>query len=298
MSVAVASLLGRATGGVTLDEEYLALLGVAVGAVGKFAGESATGHRVLALYALACLACCDTCCGCKNHLVAYHLGFLGVFLKIVCQSLAYGLLYGSCHLAVAELGLGLTLKLWLGYLNGDYGCESFAEVLACNLYLCLLNLLGNSRVGIGICLQRTCQCGTETGEVCTALDGVDVVDVRVDVLRVVGVVHHCHLDRYALLLGLQIDDVVEEVGAVTVDVANEFLESVLGVEHFLACLALFVGAHVAQRNLDAGIEECELTHAACYDVPLVVGGGEHCWVGPELLACTAEFGLAYYLDGI
>ena len=119
-----------------------------------------------------------------------------------------------------------------------------------------------------------------------------------DVLRIVGVVHHCHFDRYALLLGLQIDDVVEEVGAVTVDVANEFLESVLGVEYFLACLALFVGAHVAQRNLDACIEERKLTHTACYDVPLVVGSGKYSRIGPELLTCTAEFGLAYYLDGV
>ena len=70
------------------------------------------------------------------------------------------------------------------------------------------------------------------------------------------------------------------------------------MEYFLACLAFFVGAHVAQRNLDAGIEECELTHAACYDVPLVVGGGKYSWIGPELLTCTAEFCLAYYLDGV
>ena len=177
LSVAVASLLGRTAGRVTLDEEYLALLGVAVGAVGKFARESTASHWVLALHTLACLACCDTCCGCKNHLVAYHLGLLGVLLKIVGQSLAYGLLYGSCHFAVAELGLGLALKLWLGYLDGDYGCESFAEVLACDLYLCLLNLLCNGWVGIGVCLECTCQRSTETGEVCTALDGVDVVDV-------------------------------------------------------------------------------------------------------------------------
>ena len=80
---------------------------------------------------------------------------------------------------------------------------------------------------------------------CAALYGVDVVYVRVDVLRVVGVVHHSHFDRYALLLGLQVDDVVEEMSAVAVDVAHELLESVLSVEHFLACLALFVRAHIA-----------------------------------------------------
>jgi hypothetical protein len=78
----------------------------------------------------------------------------------------------------------------------------------------------------------------ETGDVGTALDGVDIVDVRVEVLRVVGVVHDGHLDGHALLLGLQIDDIVEEVLTVTVDVAHELLQSVLGMEHFLACLAV------------------------------------------------------------
>ena len=298
LCVAVASLLCRATRRVTLDEEYLALLRVAVRAVGELAWESAAGHRVLALYALASLACCDTRCCCKDYLVAYHLRLLRVLLEIVGESLAYSLLHGTCHLAVAELGLCLTLELWLCYLDRDYGCESFAEVFACDFYLRLLNLLRDSRVVVGVSLQCACEGCAETGEVCTALYGVDVVYVRVDVLRVVGVVHHCHFDRYALLLCLQIDYVVEEVCAVAVYVAHELLKSVLSVEHLFACLALFVGAHVAQSDADAGIEERKLAHTACYDVPLVVGCGEHCRVGPELLACTALVGLAYHFYGV
>ena len=80
---------------------------------------------------------------------------------------------------------------------------------------------------------------------CTAFYGVDVVDVRVDVLRVVGVVHYGNLYREALLLCLEVDNVVEEVGAVTVDVAHKLLQSVLGMEHLLACLAFLVGTKVA-----------------------------------------------------
>ena len=57
----------------------------------------------------------------------------------------------------------------------------------------------------------------------TAFYGVDVVYVRVDVLRIVGVIHYCHLDRYALLLGLEVDYVVEEVRTVAVYVPYELL---------------------------------------------------------------------------
>ena len=119
-----------------------------------------------------------------------------------------------------------------------------------------------------------------------------------DVLRVIGIIHDSHLDWEALLLGLEVDDIVEEMGAVTVDVAHKLLESVLGVEHFLASLALFVGAKVAQRYLDTCVEECKLAHTACHDVPLIVGGSEYCGVWPELLACTSKLCLAYNLHGI
>ena len=117
LCVTVASLLSRATGGVSLDEEYLTLLRVLVGAVGQFAGKSATGHRVLALHALAGLAGSDTCRGSQNHLVAYLLCLLRVLLKIVGESLAHGLLHSTCHLRVAEFRLGLSLKLRFSHLD-------------------------------------------------------------------------------------------------------------------------------------------------------------------------------------
>ena len=44
-----------------------------------------------------------------------------MLLQIVAQSLAYGLLNSSCHLAVTQLGLGLSLELRLSHLDGDNG---------------------------------------------------------------------------------------------------------------------------------------------------------------------------------
>ncbi len=182
LEVAVAPLLGRATGGVTLDEEYLAVLGILVRAVGQLAGQPATAHGVLALHTLARLAGGDTCRGGQHHLVAYQLGFLGVFLQIERERLAHSLLHGSCHLRVAQFGLGLALKLRLGHLYGDDGCQSFAEVLAGNFYLRLFYLLGDGGVLVGIVLQRSGERHSETGEVGAAFYGVDVVHIGMDVL--------------------------------------------------------------------------------------------------------------------
>ena len=132
-----------------------------------------------------------------------------------------------------------------------------------------------------------------------AFYGVDVVDVRVYVLVVVGVVHHGHLDGYALLLGLEVNHVVEEVGAVPVDVPHKLLQPVLGVEDLLPCLAFLVGAQVGQGDGYAGVEVCQLAHALGNDVVFEFGGGgEDGRVGPELLARAPLLGLAHYLDRV
>ena len=223
LCIAVASLLGRATCRVTLDKEYLACLRILVGTVGKFSRQSSSCHHALALHALASLTCGDTCrCG-ENHLLAYLLGLSGMFLKIVCQCLVDSLLYGSLHLAVAELGLGLSLELWFGNLYGDYCSKTLTEILGGNIYLSLLNLLGNGGIGLSVGFERTGESHAETCQMGTALDGVDVVYVRMNVFRVVGVVHYRNLDRYVVLLCLQIDYIIEEMLAVTVYVAYEFL---------------------------------------------------------------------------
>ena len=112
------------------------------------------------------------------------------------------------------------------------------------------------------------------------------------VLAIVGVVHHSHLDRNTLFLGLQIDDIVEEMSAVAVNVANKLLESVLGVEHLLLGVSLFIWSHICKRDGDTGIQISQFPHSLYNDVILICGSGEYGGVGPELLACTSEFSLA------
>ena len=119
-----------------------------------------------------------------------------------------------------------------------------------------------------------------------------------DILAIVGVIHDSHLDWNTLLLGLQIDDIIEEVGAMAVDVAHELLQSLLGMEHLLTGLSLLVGTHIGKRYGDAGIQICQLSHSLGYDVVLIRGGGKYGWVRPELLACSLLVGLSHYLHGI
>ena len=296
LEVAVAALLGRTTSGVTLDEEDLTLLGILVGAVGQLTRQATTRHRVLTLYALTGLTGCNTGCGGQNHLLTDGVSLFRVFLQIVGHRLTNGLLYGTVHLAVAQLGLGLTLELGLGHLDGDDGRQAFAEVVLSHLDLGFLNLLAQLVVFIRIFLQRTSQGDTETSQVGTTLDGVDIVDVRVDVFRIVAVVEQGNLDGHTVLLRLQTDGLANDRGAVTVDVTHELLQTFLGVEHLgLTEITFLVRTKVGQRDGDACIQISQLTHTLGNDIVFVFCRGEDGAVGPELLAGTSLVGVAHNL---
>ena len=74
-----------------------------------------------------------------------------VFLQVVGQSLAYGLLNGACNLGIAQLGLGLSLELWFCDLDRDNCRKTFTEVLAAYLDLVLgefFQFLGALLLGI------------------------------------------------------------------------------------------------------------------------------------------------------
>ena len=77
---AVAALLGTSTCRVTLDKVNLALAGVAVLAVGQFAGQSATTEDVAALHHLTGFAGCLTGAGGQDDFLHDGLGLVGVLL--------------------------------------------------------------------------------------------------------------------------------------------------------------------------------------------------------------------------
>ena len=130
---------------------------------------------------------------------------------------------------------------------------------------------------------------------CTSFNGVDIVHIGVDILIVVSIVHHSHLDGYALLLCLQIYHIIEEMGAMPIYIAHKLLETLLGMEHLLLGVALLIGAQVGQGDGDTCIEICQFAHALGYDFVFVLCGGKDRGIGPELLACSTQIGLAHHL---
>ena len=192
----------------------------------------------------------------------------------------------------------MAFELWLGHLDRDNSGEAFAEVFACNLNLRLLYLLRYNGVVIGVCLERTCQCHAETREVGTAFDGVDVVNVRVNVLTIIGIVHHGHLNGDVLFLCFEVDNIVKEVRAVTIYVAYKLFQSIFGMERLGASLTILIGTKVGEGYLNACIEVRQFAHTRCDDVPTIYGGGENIGVGPKLLTRSALISFANYLYGV
>ena len=61
----------------------------------------------------------------------------------------------------------------------------------------------------------------------TALDGVNIVDVGVDVFLIRGVVGQRHLYGYALLFRNMVDDIMNERLLSTIHVADELAQTIL-----------------------------------------------------------------------
>ena len=100
-----------------------------------------------------------------------------MLLQVIGQCFTNSLLNSARHLTITKFRLCLTFKLWLCYLDRDNRCQAFTEVFTSNLNLSLLQLLRNLWVIVSVCLQCTCQCSTESLQVRTTLDGVDIVNV-------------------------------------------------------------------------------------------------------------------------
>ena len=95
-----------------------------------------------------------------------------------------------------------------------------------------------------------------------------------------------------MLFGFEIDDIIKQVCAMPVYVAHKLFESVFGMKYLCSCLALLIRTQVCKRDADASIEESQLAHAPCNDVPLEMSSCKNGLIGPELLACTSLVGFS------
>ncbi len=294
LEVAVATHLRRAACRVTLHEEDFGDRAVAARTVGQLARQTRARKHGLALHQLARMACGMTRRGGQNHFLHDGAGIFRILLQVVAQSRRKRLVHGRRHLVVAELGLGLAFELRLGHLDRHHGRKTFAEVVAVDVEL----ELGEHARVVGVLLQRARERAPEAREVRAALDGVDVIDVGVHVLRVGVVVLHGHLHRHAVLLRVEVDDRLDDGGAARgVEVTHELLQTLLRVEPFAQRLALLVALTlVREAEVYALVEECQLAQAVGQDFVFVFGRvGEDVAVGLERDGRTAVRAFAHDL---
>src|SRR2546423_6408665 len=204
----VTAALRAAAGGRALHDEEFALLGVALRAISELARQRKSVEGALALDEIACLA--RRLSGAKSGEAllddAPRVG--GVLLEVLAEGVVHrrGDLTGD--LGVAEPRLGLPLELGLADLHADDCRESLPHVVG-----------GQIRVGLfqGAALARVCVDGAgessaEPGEVCAAVNRVDVVRERIDLFceRVV-VLERDLSDRVVVESALDIDRLRMEV---------------------------------------------------------------------------------------
>ena len=265
---AVAALFGGAAGRVALDEVDFADLGVALGAVGELAGEAAAGEGALA-DGFAGLAGGLAGAGGVEGLVDDAFADLRVGFEILVQALVAEGADDALDLGGEQLDLGLRLELGVGVLDGDDGGEAFADVVAGDLGVLVLEQI--IRLGEGV--DRAGEGAAEAGEVGAAVGVVDGVGVAQH-LVVVGVVvleDDLDVDLDGLLIergchflvdtdGLGVEDLLA-----LVELADELDDAVL-VEKGLGDGS--GGALVDEADLEAGVEEGKFAEA------LGDGGGD------------------------
>ena len=93
------------------------------------------------------------------------------------------------------------------------------------------------------------------------------------VLRIRIVILHGHLDRNTVLLGVDIDDRLNDRRAArSIEILDELLEALLRIEMLARVVALIVRrTHVGQREVYTLVQEGQLTQTVCQNVVFVFG---------------------------
>src|SRR5262249_28679718 len=126
LELAVAALLGRAAGALTLDDEELGLTGVALLAVGELARQRRELERTFALHHLARLACRLSRARREDRFLDDCPRLARMLLEELGELFVYHRRDDARHFAGDELVFGLVIELGIGMLDGDDGGKAFA----------------------------------------------------------------------------------------------------------------------------------------------------------------------------
>ena len=163
------------------------------------------------------------CSSCQNNFINNLFGFLRVFFQIVSQYLRNCSRYSRSNFAVTQFCFRLSFKLRLLNLYRNNRCQTFTEIIACNIEFQLIK----HSFFLSIVFQGSCHTHTESGQVCTTLMCVYVIHIRVKVFCKSRIVLHSYLYRNSLLLSLNVYRLRNKMFSCSIKIRYEILQSIL-----------------------------------------------------------------------
>ena len=269
LELPVAALLGRAAGGITLDDVQLGVRRVAVRAIGQLAGQAAAGERAFA-HRLARLAGRLARPRRQQALFNNLLGDTGIRVEMRHQPVIDDGRNDAVNFRVDQLDLGLRLKPRVRQFHAQHADQPFAHVIAGNGRVLFLQQV----VLLGVLVDGAGQRRAEAGQMRAAVGIGDRVGEAEDLVVVaVGVLQHA-IHEHVLILAVNFarsfasdrNGLGMQRLLAPAELPDELLDAVL-VKKRLGLLVALVREH----DLDARIQKRQLAQAVGQDVELELG---------------------------
>ena len=250
----VPRLLGRAAGGIALDQEELAAAGIALLAVGKLARQARDLERAFAPGQVAGFPRRLPRRGGLDRLGNDRAGLGRMLLQPLAEPLADDPFHHRLDLGAHQFLLGLGREFGIGHLDREDAGEPFPGIVAGDRHLLAL---GDTALG-RIAVDRAGQRRAEACEMAAAIGLADVVGEAEDRLVIAVVPLHRGFDDDVAPAIADHDRVADQGLLGAVEVADECLGAAFVVEGREPGLGR---ALVSQRDVQAGVEEGELAQA-------------------------------------
>ena len=246
LEATVAALLGSSAGRFTLDQVQFAAVRLALGAVGELARQAAAVQRAFTSRQVASLAGRLARASGVDGLVDDLLRNRRILFKERAQPFVDERLHGAGDVGI-QLALGLPFELWLRQLDRDDDDQAFADVVAGEIFLDVLEQ--SNRLPDGV--DRSRQSSLEAGKMGSAVDRIDVIGKAENRLGVGVVVLQRDLHGHAIALGFHVDRLVVEHLLTAVQMLDELRDTAGVLELLLLALTgLGIGgALVGKRDL-------------------------------------------------
>ena len=281
----VAPLYRGACSAVALDDVYLAQRRVTLVAVLKLIGHLPALKPGLAADGLLGLSRGLARAVCHHRLFEYGLGRRGMLLKIYRQLVVHDRVYKRSYIGVAELLLGLSLKLRLRQLHGYDRRDALAHIVAGDLIVALDDVV---LLPVGVYDSR--ERGLEARLVHAAFGGVYVVCEGDEIFAISVVILQGYLGYRVALLAGEIDNVLMYRRLVLVEPCDEFLYAAV-IAHYLRLLPAL--ALILHRDGEAAVQECLLAQPCVQRLIVVYRVVEHLRVGLEAHGGTRSVRRSY-----